>query len=189
MDIDLVLLRALEREKDISFDILIDALEQALLTAYRRPPGAQARARVRLDRKTGRVTVFARGRRGRRGPAEYDDTPEGFGRIAAATAKQVILQRLRDAEDDVKFGEFSGREGDMVSGTDPAGPQPRGRPGRPRPARGSSRRSAPGRCPGSRRRTSPAPGIDAVRASTAAVVRQRRVERVEEAVFAVERSP
>src|SRR5436190_1139681 len=47
---------------------------------------------------------------------EYDDTPEGFGRIAATTAKQIMLQRLRDAEDERKFGEFSGKEGDIVSG-------------------------------------------------------------------------
>jgi transcription termination/antitermination protein NusA len=117
MDIDLSLLRALEREKEISFDILIDALEQALLTAYHKTPGAQSKARVRLDRQTGRVTVLA-AEVDEEGEVlrEYDDTPEGFGRIAATTAKQVILQRLRDAEDDIKFGEFSGREGDIVSG-------------------------------------------------------------------------
>ncbi|HET6563624.1 MAG TPA: transcription termination factor NusA [Marmoricola sp.] len=117
MDIDLTLLRALEREKEISFDILIDALEQALLTAYHKTPGAQPKARVRLDRQTGRVSVLA-AEVDEEGEVlrEYDDTPEGFGRIAATTAKQVILQRLRDAEDDIKFGEFSGREGDIVSG-------------------------------------------------------------------------
>jgi len=117
MDIDLALLHQLEREKEISFEILIDALEQALLTAYHKTPGAQTRARVQIDRKTGRVTVFAAEvDEEDEVVAEYDDTPEGFGRIAATTAKQVILQRLRDAEDDVKFGEFSGREGDIVSG-------------------------------------------------------------------------
>jgi N utilization substance protein A len=117
MDIDLALLRALEREKEISFDILIDALEQALLTAYHKTPGAQPKARVQLDRRSGRVTVMA-AEVDEDGEVlrEYDDTPEGFGRIAATTAKQVILQRLRDAEDDIKFGEFSGREGDIVSG-------------------------------------------------------------------------
>jgi N utilization substance protein A len=117
MDIDLTLLRALEREKEISFDILIDALEQALLTAYHKTPGAQPKARVQLDRRSGRVTVLA-AEVDEEGEVlrEYDDTPEGFGRIAATTAKQVILQRLRDAEDDIKFGEFSGREGDIVSG-------------------------------------------------------------------------
>ncbi len=117
MDIDMSLLRALEREKEIGLDILVDALEQALLTAYHKTPGAQPKARVRLDRKSGRVTVLA-AETDDEGEVvrEYDDTPEGFGRIAATTAKQVILQRLRDAEDDVKFGEFAGREGDLVSG-------------------------------------------------------------------------
>ena len=52
---------------------------------------------------------------GTAGP-EYDDTPAGFGRIAATTAKQVMLQRLRDAEDEIRFGEFSGKEGDIISG-------------------------------------------------------------------------
>ena len=47
---------------------------------------------------------------------EWDDTPEGFGRIAATTARQVILQRLRDAENEQNFGEFAGREGDIVAG-------------------------------------------------------------------------
>ena len=61
MDIDLTLLRALEREKEISFDILIDALEQALLTAYHKTPGAHEQAKAVVDRKTGRVTVLARG--------------------------------------------------------------------------------------------------------------------------------
>ena len=55
---------------------------------------------------------------------EYDDTPEGFGRIAATTAKQIMLQRLRDAEDDIKFGEFSGKEGDIVSGVIQQGRDP-----------------------------------------------------------------
>src|SRR5213592_2970791 len=125
MDIDLSLLHALEREKEISFDILIDALEQALLTAYHKTPGAELRARVQIDRKSGRVTVLA-AEVDEEGTVvrEYDDTPEGFGRIAATTAKQVILQRLRDAEDDVKFGEFSGKEGDIVSGVVQQGRDP-----------------------------------------------------------------
>ena len=117
MDIDMSILHALERDKEISFDILVDALQQALLTAYHKTPGAKEQARVEIDRRSGRVQVLAaeiddEGNQ----VGEYDDTPEGFGRIAATTAKQVILQRLRDAEDDVKFGEFSGREGDLVSG-------------------------------------------------------------------------
>lgn len=117
MDIDLSILRMLEREKEISFEVLADAIEQALLIAYQRTAEAQQHARVELDRKTGHVTVFAAeidddGNK----IGEYDDTPEGFGRIAATTAKQVMLQRLRDAEDEIKFGEFAGKEGDIISG-------------------------------------------------------------------------
>ena len=47
---------------------------------------------------------------------EFDDTPRDFGRIAAMTAKQVILQRLRDAENEITYGEYSGREGDIGPG-------------------------------------------------------------------------
>src|SRR5215207_6766340 len=117
MDIDLTVLRSLEREKEISFDVLVEAIEQALLTAYHKTPGAQSKARVTLDRRTGHVSVLAaevddEGNL----VAEFEDTPEGFGRIAATTAKQIMLQRLRDAEDDIRFGEFSGKEGDIVSG-------------------------------------------------------------------------
>jgi N utilization substance protein A len=118
MDIDLSILRMLEREKEISFDVLVEAIEQALLTAYHKTPGALENARVQLDRKSGHVTVFATevDDEGEKVGEEYDDTPDGFGRIAATTAKQIMLQRLRDAEDDIRFGEFSGKEGDIVSG-------------------------------------------------------------------------
>jgi N utilization substance protein A len=55
---------------------------------------------------------------------EWDDTPEGFGRVAATTARQVILQRLRDAEDEATFGAWAGRDGDLVSGVIQQGPDP-----------------------------------------------------------------
>ncbi|QBR94127.1 transcription termination factor NusA [Nocardioides euryhalodurans] len=125
MDIDLTILRMLEREKEISFDVLVEAIEQALLTAYHKTPGAEEQARVELDRKSGHVTVWAAeldddGEK----IGEHDDTPQGFGRIAATTAKQIMLQRLRDAEDDIKFGEFSGKEGDIISGVIQQGRNP-----------------------------------------------------------------
>ncbi len=118
MDIDLSILRMLEREKEISFDVLVEAIEQALLTAYHKTPGALEHARVSLDRKSGHVVVLARDSAEDGSPEgeEFDDTPADFGRIAATTAKQIMLQRLRDAEDEMKFGEFSGKEGDIVSG-------------------------------------------------------------------------
>jgi N utilization substance protein A len=125
MDIDMNILRSLEREKEISFDILVEAIEQALLTAYHKTPGAQTAARVQLDRKTGHVTVLAAETDDEGNKlAEYDDTPAGFGRIAATTAKQIMLQRLRDAEDDIKFGEFAGKEGDIISGVIQQGRDP-----------------------------------------------------------------
>jgi N utilization substance protein A len=125
VDIDMTILRALEREKEISFEVLVDAIEQALLVAYQRTPGAHEDARVDLNRKSGHVTVLAR-ERDESGEVvrEWDDTPEGFGRIAATTARQVILQRLRDAEDELRFGEFSGKEGDVVSGVVQQGRDP-----------------------------------------------------------------
>ena len=117
MDIDLAALRALEREKGIPFDLLVRTIEQALLLAYHRTDGAETNARVQLDRRTGHVVVWAQ-EMDAAGEVvrEWDDTPAGFGRIAAATAKQTILQRLRDAEDEQVLGEFRGREGDIVAG-------------------------------------------------------------------------
>lgn len=117
MNVDIAALRTIEREKDISFDTVIDAIQTALLSAYRHTDGHASRARVEVDRKTGQVQVIAQemdseGQLVR----EWDDTPEDFGRIAAMTAKQVILQRLREAEHDNTFGEFEGREGDLVGG-------------------------------------------------------------------------
>ena len=117
MDIDMSLLRMLEREKEIPFEVLVEAIEQALLTAYHKSTETQGQVRVELDRKTGHVTVMAQELDAEGAVVgEFDDTPEGFGRIAATTAKQIMLQRLRDAEDERKFGEFSGKEGDIVSG-------------------------------------------------------------------------
>jgi len=117
MDIDMAALRALEREKDVPFDLLVRTIEQALLLAYHRTDGAQPHARVELDRKSGHVVVWAQETDGTGAVVrEWDDTPEGFGRIAATTARQTILQRLRDVEDEQVLGDFRGREGDIVSG-------------------------------------------------------------------------
>ncbi|WDF34391.1 transcription termination factor NusA [Arthrobacter agilis] len=117
MDIDMSALRLLEREREIPLDKLIPTIEQALLVAYHRTPGAQETARAELDRRNGHVTIWATEKDDDGAPAgEFDDTPSGFGRIAASTARQIILQRLRDAEDENILGEFRGKEGELVAG-------------------------------------------------------------------------
>ncbi|AVG23608.1 N utilization substance protein NusA [Pontimonas salivibrio] len=137
MDIDLSVLKLMESERDIPFDELVIIIEQAILTAYEKHTGLAdhrgqrvdpdaPRARVELDRKTGHVTVFV---------PELDDegtligegvdSPEGFGRIAAQAAKQVINQRIRDIGDDRILGEYRGKDGDIVSGIIQQGPNPR----------------------------------------------------------------
>ncbi|WP_218009399.1 transcription termination factor NusA [Herbidospora cretacea] len=119
-------LRSLEREKDISFDLVVKAIEDALLIAYFRTEGAAQKARAELDRVSGHVSILA-AEIGDDGEVlrEYDDTPGNFSRIAATTAKQVILQQLRDAEDEINFGEFASREGELVAGVIQQGKDPR----------------------------------------------------------------
>ncbi|MER7958672.1 MULTISPECIES: transcription termination factor NusA [unclassified Streptomyces] len=129
MDIDVKLLKGLAQEKEISFEMLVEAIESALLIAYHRTPSARRHARVELNRQTGHVTVWAKEdpselEEGQE-PKDFDDTPSDFGRIAASTARQVIQQRLRDAENDVTFGEYARREGDIVAGMVQQGKDPK----------------------------------------------------------------
>ncbi|MDQ3953968.1 MAG: transcription termination factor NusA [Actinomycetota bacterium] len=125
MKIPLDSLRELERERGISFETLIEAIERALASAYLRVTNADPEmraARSIIDTESGDVTVFAQDieidpeTEEVKVLKEWEDTPADFGRIAAQTAKQVILQRLREAERDMTFGEYSGREGDIVTG-------------------------------------------------------------------------
>src|SRR3954471_5706633 len=146
---------ALEKEKGIDGEILLTALEDALLAAYKKTPGAAQHAKVELDRDSGDIRVLAltlpeeelldhpgvtmpeidpeaevpEGEE----PVEpepiidwdrlaeadidvVDVTPSNFGRIAAQTAKQVILQRIREAEREMRFDEYQDRVGDVVTG-------------------------------------------------------------------------
>ena len=117
MNIDMAALHAIEVDRGIAVDELLDTIKSALLTAYRHSEGHQPDAHIDIDRKSGVVRVMARevdadGNL----VTEWDDTPEGFGRVAATTARQVMLQRFRDAENERVFGEFSAREGDIVAG-------------------------------------------------------------------------
>lgn len=133
MDIDLSVLRGMEREKEIPFDELVTIIEQAILTAYLKHTNPDQHghipangARVELDRKSGHITVFVP-ERDEEGniTGEVVDSPDDFGRIAAHAAKQVINQRLRDIADDAVLGEFKGKEGDIVAGVVQQGPNPR----------------------------------------------------------------
>ena len=150
--------KGLEQEKGISADKLMDALEDALLSAYKKTPGAAKYARVDLDHETGDFLVFelilpaeleekllAEAAEQQEEPevdpetgelkepedpeldpemiAPYEDqittrdvTPEDFGRIAAQTAKQVILQRIREAERQMMYDEYQDRVGELITG-------------------------------------------------------------------------
>src|SRR3978361_2083848 len=122
MNIDMSTRRGLAREKDIAFDLVCEAIEAALLTAYHHTEGSASHARVELDRKTGAVTVWAQEEASSTGELrdatarEYEATPAGFGRVAARTAHEVILQRPRGAEQELTYGEYAGSEGDVVTG-------------------------------------------------------------------------
>ena len=110
-------LQLIAREKGIGVDTLLDALANALVAAYKRMPDAAEEAVVTIDPDNGDIRVYGQeldedGNVIR----EWDDTPDDFGRIAAQTAKQVILQRIREAERDLKYEEYAGREGDIVTG-------------------------------------------------------------------------
>lgn len=130
----------LEREKGIEKEILFQAIESALISAYRRNFASAQNVRVRIDRASGATQVWAQktvvaeveDHRLEVGLAEaceirpgsiegdiveFEVTPKNFGRIAAQTAKQVIVQRIREAERGLIYEEFIGREGDIVTGT------------------------------------------------------------------------
>ncbi|MEI6404299.1 MAG: transcription termination factor NusA [Actinomycetes bacterium] len=117
MDIDVSALKGITRERGISLEYLIEAIEQALLVAYQHTPHAHEQARVQLDRVNGHVTVIAK-ELDDDGNAigEFEATPEGFGRVAASLARGVITQRLKSAGDDATVLEFQAKEGDIVSG-------------------------------------------------------------------------
>src|SRR5690625_3807193 len=106
VDIDISLLRMLETEHETPLDQLIPTIEQVLLLAYHKSPGAIQQARAEIDTKSGKVPVGATEYGDDDEPlGEFDDTPSGFGRVAASTARQVIVQRLRDVEDSQVLGE------------------------------------------------------------------------------------
>jgi transcription termination/antitermination protein NusA len=97
-------LQQIAKDKGISVDVLLDALANALVAAYKRMPGSAEEAVVTIEPDSGEIRVYGQeldedGNVVR----EWDDTPKDFGRIAAQTAKQVIFQRIREAERDLKY--------------------------------------------------------------------------------------
>src|SRR6266571_2336331 len=135
----LIVIEQIGREKGIDKETLFEALESALLSASRKTLGAAENVRMEIDRHTGALKVFGRKKvveevtdnkleisladaKALNQEAELEDEleqelpPQEFGRIAAQTAKQVILQRVRDAERDRIFKEFEGKDGQILRG-------------------------------------------------------------------------
>jgi N utilization substance protein A len=129
----------LEREKAISKDLLIEAIESALVSAYKKNYGTSQNVRVNIDRETGDIDVFMRknivnvvedpfvevhvDEAKEIDPAyeigdiiEYQVTPMDFGRIAAQTAKQVVVQRIRETERSMIYDDFINRQTEVVTG-------------------------------------------------------------------------
>lgn len=118
LTVDLDALRQIEREKGLDFGTVVDAFEDALASAYRRSEhGSGNDARVLIDRLTGEVTIYAQELdEDGNVVSEWIEKPADFGRIVAQTAKQVLLQRLREAEREMTYGEYKRRQGDVVTG-------------------------------------------------------------------------
>jgi N utilization substance protein A len=104
-------LQALAGERGITLDTLFAALADALESAYKRMQGAHEFSWVTIDPDTMEIRVFAQDLDDEGEPVgeEYDVTPDDFGRIAAQTARQVMTQRIREAERDLKYEEYAGR--------------------------------------------------------------------------------
>ncbi len=111
-------LEALAVDRGISVDMLFAALADALESAYKRTPGAHEFSWVTIDPDTMNIRVLAQDldEEGEPVGEEFDVTPDNFGRIAAQTARQVMTQRIREVERDLKYDEYAGREGDIVTG-------------------------------------------------------------------------
>jgi len=110
-------LQLVAKDKGISSDVLLSNLANALVAAYKRMPGSAEEAVVTIDPDSGDIRVYGQ-ELDEEGNVvrEWDDTPKDFGRIAAQAAKQVFQQRNREAERDLKYEEYAGREGDIVTG-------------------------------------------------------------------------
>ena len=137
MDIDLNALRLVERDREIPFAELVEIIEAAIVAAYNKSVGHNDSARAVLDQKTGKVAIMVPDteERDEQGKLltetpdgvkipEVDKTPDNFGRIAAAAAKQVIAQRIRGLTDEGLYGEYKAKVEDIVAGEIQQGPRP-----------------------------------------------------------------
>ena len=132
-------LRDLEKERNISADIILDAIDAALVSAYKKNFGSSQNVRTEINRETGDFHVYSRktiveeveddkteislAEAEKINPGyeagdiyEVEVTPRDFGRIAAQTAKQVVVQRMREAERSVIYDEYINMEGDIMTG-------------------------------------------------------------------------
>ncbi|MCI8631447.1 MAG: transcription termination/antitermination protein NusA, partial [Firmicutes bacterium] len=136
----MVAIEDLEKEKGISKDVLIEAIESALVSAYKKNYGTSQNVRVDINRETGDIDVLMRmdiveeveddfcqisleeareiDQRYEIGDVvEYQVTPRDFGRIAAQTAKQVVVQRIREAERGMVYDDYIQKQGEIITGT------------------------------------------------------------------------
>ena len=109
-------LQALAAEKGMTTELLLEAVANGLESAYKRMPEAADDAYVVIDEMFNISVIAQEIDEEGNVVQEWDDTPENFGRIAAQTARQVLTQRIREVERDMKYDEYAGREGDIVTG-------------------------------------------------------------------------
>ena len=125
MDIDIKTLKQLVKEKELSWEKVVLAIEESLMAAYKRNPGSHENAKVIMDKKTGHVEVKVQ-ELDESGNVikEFDDTPADFARVAAATAKQVLFLKMRDVKDDQVFKDYLRKENTIISGVVQQGKDP-----------------------------------------------------------------
>lgn len=113
-------IKQLEVERELDYATVIEALKSALLSAYRKYfKDEETSIRIDIDEESGDIKVIAEREKvikGKKEIVEEEVTPRDFGRIAAQTAKQVVLQKIKEAEREKLFQEFSGKEGELVTG-------------------------------------------------------------------------
>ena len=125
MDIDIKTLKQLVKEKELSWEKVVLAIEESLMAAYKKNPGSYENAKVIMDKKTGHVEVIVQ-ELDESGNIfkEFDDTPADFARVAAATAKQVLFLKMRDVKDDQVFKDYLRKENTIISGVVQQGKDP-----------------------------------------------------------------